>query len=42
MQINEEERRKIDIDDRGNPLMTVKTIKYYCHKDYLFETPELN
>lgn len=32
----------IDLDSRGNPLMTVRTVKYYCEKEGLFSTPELN
>lgn len=42
MKENEEEKRKIDMDERGNPLMTLRTLKYYCLKDRLYETPELN
>lgn len=42
MKIDEEERKKIDVDDRGNPIMTLRTLKYYCYKDCLYETPELN
>ena len=42
MKENVEEKKKIDWDERENPLMTVRTIKYYCSKDSLYETPELN
>lgn len=32
----------IDLDERKNPLMTVRTVKYYCEREGLFTTPELN
>ena len=37
-----EEKKNIDWDERGNPLMTLRTLKYYCYKESLYETPELN
>ena len=42
MKENLEEKKKIDLNERGNPLMTVKTLKYYCDKESLYQTPELN
>lgn len=41
MQASKEEKM-IDVDPRGNPLMTPRTLKYYCEKEGLFSTPELN
>jgi len=29
----------IDLDERSNPLMTLKTVKYYCEREGLFTTP---
>lgn len=36
------EHKHIDLDDRKNPLMTARTLKYYMEKEGLFATPELN
>jgi Leucine-rich repeat (LRR) protein len=36
------EDKMIDLDERKNPLMTLRTVKYYCEKEGLFTTPELN
>lgn len=39
---NREEEKNIDMDERQNPLMTLRTLKYYCQKEGLFATPEHN
>lgn len=36
------EEKHIDLDNRANPLMTLRTLKYYCEKEGLFSTPEHN
>ena len=36
------EEKGVDYDERGNPLMTDKTVKHFCEKEGLFSTPELN
>jgi dynein assembly factor 1 len=30
------------MDERQNPIMTLRTLKYYCQKEGLFSTPEHN
>ena len=36
------DEKNIDVDSRSNPLMTVRTVKFYCEKEGLFATPEHN
>ena len=36
------EEKYVDMDDRGNPLMTLRTLQYYCEKEGLMVTPEHN
>ena len=38
---NKEEKKHIDHDERGNPLMTLKTIQYYCSEENVSKAPDL-
>ncbi len=42
MLIQDKESKNIDMDERQNPVMTAKTLRYYCEKEGLFSTPEHN
>lgn len=36
------EEKEIDFDERKNPIMTSRTLKYYCEKEGGLSTPQLN
>ena len=38
---NKEEKKHIDHDERGNPLMTLKTIQYYCNDGNISKSLDL-